>query len=165
MWNIALLTVMLALAGAYAHQARRAEAAVQQGAGISATAAAEEMAVYRGAVVRYFSAHDSERDTGVALATLRAEGMLRPWAQPAPERWSNYRAPDGTIYIYAPVAPRANLGAALAALSHGSLLAGIHRGGTTLYSPVHGDTGIPLAPLLARRDVPAGAPVWLAAAE
>lgn len=162
MWGIALMAVLLALGGAWAHQAQRGETVGRQR---TADATADEMAVYRGAVVRYFGAHDAERDTSVATATLRSEGMLRDWSTLPADRWANYRAADGTIYIYAAASPGRDLGAAVAALAKGSRLAGVYRtGAATLYSPVHGDTGVPLAPLLARRAVPANSPVWLAAA-
>ncbi|QGZ42152.1 PilM protein [Pseudoduganella flava] len=163
MWGIALMAVLLALGSAWAHQAQRGETAGRQQA---AAITAEEMAVYRAAVARYFGVHDAERDTSVATATLRAEGMLRDWSTLPADRWANYRAADGTIYIYAAARPERDLGTAVATLAQGSLLAGVYRAGAaTLYSPVHGDTGVPLAPLLARRAVPADSPVWLAAAQ
>lgn len=163
MWSLAVLTGMLALLLAYAAPAGRSENLRQQDV---ARAGAAGMAVYRGAVARYFGAHDAQRDTGVAMARLRADGWLRAWSTVEAGRWENYRGPDGTIYIYAPVLPPVDLGAALVTASQRSLLAGQYRAGSaTLISALHGDTGIPLAPLLARRVLPTGTPVWLAVAE
>ena len=157
------MTVMLSLAGYYASQAGEAEV-VTRDAG--ANALARELATYRGAVLRYFGAHDEQRDTSVGIGALRAGGHLRGWSTLQEDQWANYRAADGTVYVYAvqPVGP--DLNAALTRLAQGSLLAGLYRAGkNTLYSPVYGDTGIPLGPLLAHRTLPDRAPVWLGAAE
>ena len=162
MWSIALSTVMISLIGAYAFFGQVAELGARHDQG---AALAESMAVYRGAVVRYYGAHDDQRDTGVALATLRAQGALRDWSTLDAGRWNNYRAADGTIYIYGDEALAADVSAALARQSRNSLMAGTYRrSSATLHSPGHGDTRIPLAPLLARRALRDGAPVWLAVA-
>lgn len=162
MWSIALSTVMISLIGAYAFFGQVAELGARHDQG---AALAESMAVYRGAVVRYYGAHDDQRDTGVDLATLRAQGALRDWSTLDAGRWDNYRAADGTIYIYGDEALAADVSAALARQSRNSLMAGTYRrSSATLHSPGHGDTRIPLAPLLARRALRDGAPVWLAVA-
>jgi len=162
MWSLALSTVIVSLIGAFVCFSQPTALSQRHGGG---AALAESMAVYRGAVVRYFSAHDEQRDTGVDLATLRIEGALRDWSTLPAGRWDNYRAADGTIYIYGAEAAAAGVGAALARQSRNSLLAGTYRSASaTLHSPAHGDTGIPLAPLLAHRALRDGAPVWLAAA-
>jgi hypothetical protein len=162
MWSIALSTVIVSLIGAYLCFSQPVEL-IQRGSG--GAAQAESMAVYRAAVVRYFGAHDERRDTGVDLDTLRTEGALRDWSTVPAGRWDNYRAADGMIYIYGAEPPAADVGAALARQSRNSLMAGTYRShSATLHSPAHGDTGIPLAPLLARRALRDGAPVWLAAA-
>ncbi|GGZ01494.1 type IV pilus biogenesis protein PilM [Pseudoduganella plicata] len=158
MWSIALSTVVVSLIGAFAHFTQPVALAEQRG---SEAAMAESMAVYRAAVVRYFSAHAGQVDTSVDLATLRNEGALRDWSTLPADRWNNYRAADGTIYIYG--TPSADVATALARQAQNSLLAGTyHRATATLYSPAHGDTDIPLAPLLAHRKLADGAPVWLA---
>ena len=162
MWSIALSTVMISLIGAYAFFGQVAELGARHDQG---AALAESMAVYRGAVVRYYGAHDDQRDTGVDLATLRAQGALRDWSTLDAGRWNNYRAADGTIYIYGDEALAADVSAALARQARNSLMAGTYRrSSATLHSPGHGDTRIPLAPLLARRALRDGAPVWLAVA-
>ena len=162
MWSIALSTVMISLIGAYAYFGQVAELGPRHHQG---AALAESMAVYRGAVVRYYGTHDNERDTSVDLVTLRAQGALRDWSTLDVGRWDNYRAADGTIYIYGDDAVAADVGAALARQSRNSLMAGTYRrSSATLHSPGHGDTRIPLAPLLARRALRDGAPVWLAVA-
>ena len=160
MWSIALSTVVVSLIGAFAHFTQPVALAEQRG---SVAAVVESMVVYRAAVVRYFSAHAGQVDTSVDLATLRNEGVLRDWSTLSADRWHNYRAADGTIYIYGAGAPMADMGAALARQARNSLMAGTYNRATaTLYSPAHGNTGIALAPLLAHRNLADGAPVWLA---
>jgi len=163
MWSIAISTVVVSLIGAFAHFTQPTELAERHG---SVAAVAESMAVYRAAVVRYFSAHAGQVDTSVDLATLRNEGALRDWSTLAADRWNNYRAVDGTIYIYGAGVPSADVGAALARQAHNSLMAGTYNRATaTLYSRAEGGQHIPLAPLLAHRQLADGAPVWLAAAQ
>jgi PilM len=158
MWSIALSTVVVSLIGAFAHFTQPVALAEQRG---NVAASVESMAVYRAAVVRYFSAHAAQVDTSVDLATLRNEGALRDWSTLPADRWNNYRAPDGTIYIYG--APSADVETALARQAQNSLLAGTyHQATASLHAPAHGNTGIPLAPLLAHRKLVDGAPVWLA---
>jgi hypothetical protein len=162
MWSIAISAVIVSLICTFAHFSEPTEVARRHG---SVAALAESMAIYRAAVARHFDAHDEQRDTGVDLATLRTEGALRDWSTLPAGRWDNYRAADGTIYIYGAEAASADVGAALARLSRNSLMAGTYRSATaTLHSPAHGNTGIALAPLLAHRALRDGAPVWLAAA-
>lgn len=163
MWSIALSTVIVSLIGAMAHFTQPTERVEQRA---SVAAQVESMAIYRAAVVRYFSAHDDRRDTGVDLATLRAEGMLRGWSTLADGQWNNYRAADGTIYIYGAKAPDADVGAALARYSHNSLMAGTYREAThALHTPSNSGVPVSLAPLLARRALADGVPVWLAGAQ
>lgn len=163
MWSIALSTVIVSLIGAMAHFTQPTERLEQRA---SVAAQVESMAIYRAAVVRYFSAHDDKRDTTVDLATLRADGALRGWSTLADGQWNNYRTADGTIYIYGIKVPGADVGAALARYSHNSLMAGTYRQATgTLHSPAEGDTHVALAPLLARRALADGVPVWLAGAQ
>lgn len=163
MWSIALSTVVVSLIGAFAHFTQPVELAERQG---NVAATVESMAVYRAAVVRYFSAHDALRDTSVDLATLRNDGALRDWSTLPAARWNNYRAADGTIYIYGAGEPAADVGAALARQARNSLMAGTYdRTDGTMYSRAEGGTRIPLAPLLAHRQLADGAPVWLAAAQ
>ena len=158
MWSIALSTVVVSLIGAFAHFTQPVALAEQRG---SVAAVVESMVIYRAAVVRYFSAHAGQVDTSVDIATLRNEGLLRDWSTVPADRWSNYRAADGTIYVYG--APSADVEAALARQAQNSLLAGTyHQATATLHAPAHGNTGIALAPLLAHRKLADGAPVWLA---
>jgi len=162
MWSIAISIVLVTLTGALVHFSEPGELAQRQ---VSGALQAESMAQYRGAVVRYFGVHREQRDTSVDLLTLRTEGALRDWSTLPSGRWDNYRTANGTIYVYGTEAPSADLAAALAKQSHHSLMAGTyHRASASLHSPSHGDTGIPLAPLLARRTLHDGVPVWLAGA-
>lgn len=163
MWSIALSTVVVSLIGAFAHFTQPVALAEQRG---NVAATVESMAVYRAAVVRYFSAHDAQRDTSVDLATLRNEGALRNWSTLPAARWNNYRAADGTIYIYGAGEPSADVASALARQARNSLMAGTYdRASGTMYSLAENGTHIPLAPLLAHRKLADGAPVWLAAAQ
>jgi len=163
MWSIALSTVVVSLIGAFAHFTQPVALAEQRG---NVAATVESMAVYRAAVVRYFSAHAGQFDTSVDLATLRIEGALRDWSTLPAARWNNYRAADGTIYIYGTGEPSADVAAALARQARNSLMAGTYHAATaTLYSRAEGGQHIPLAPLLAHRQLVDGAPVWLAAAQ
>ncbi|AXA93476.1 type IV pilus biogenesis protein PilM [Massilia sp. YMA4] len=163
MWSIALSTVIVSLIGAMAHFTQPTERLEQRA---SVAAQVESMAIYRAAVVRYFSAHDDQRDTAVDLATLRAEGALRGWSTLADGQWNNYRTADGTIYIYGVKVPGADVGAALARYSHNSLMAGTYREAThALHTPSNDGDPVPLAALLARRTLVDGVPVWLAGAQ
>ncbi|WP_256081778.1 hypothetical protein [Massilia sp. YIM B04103] len=162
MWNIAILTMMMAAAGGYTVLAERQVETLEQHL---TEASAESMANYRTAVVAYFRKYDQQRSTSISLATLRNSGALRPWPQleaPPSPPWANYRDADGTIYIYAQQLPRREITSEIVHLSRNSVLAGHYRSGSpNLQSPIYGDTKISLS-ALAGKGVPDGAPVWLA---
>ena len=165
MWNLALLAVLVSLAGYYAG-ADKAGAEARRHA--RADSLAEDMALYRDAVARYFAGHAGGQRS-VDLATLRASGALPAWSPlngaAAATPWANYRNAAGTIYIYAARAPADNIVADIVRLSRNSVLAGVYRGGdSTLYSPIFGDTRIAL-PTPAEAAIPDGSPVWIAAAQ
>lgn len=166
MWNILVVTIVMALAGYYAAAGPYANDAAGAGSAANATNFAEGMALYREAVVTYFSAHDLT-NTSVSYPTLTGAGVVPAWSELAtrtePPIWANYRDGSGTIYIYPTVLPPVNIVPEILRLSQNSVLAGVYRAGhSTLQSPLFGDTGIPLA--LGGVPVPDGAPVWLAAA-
>jgi len=161
MWNIAVLLGLLSVTGYYA---ARHQEQLDLSQGRLVLAAADDMALYRSAVIDYFSQFDL-RNTSVDLASLKAGQMLPAWSAgtggAALPVWGNYRDGAGIIYIYATTLPVRNLSAALAQRSQNSVLAGVYRSALpTLQSPVFGDTQIPVT-ALAGRGVPDGAPVWI----
>src|SRR3954465_5331 len=106
MWNILVLTVLISVAGYYATtQEKTGITAVQQA---QADNLAGGMAVYREAVVNYFSTHPAQFGS-VTLAALDAANVLPSWStlhtQPATSIWANYRDTDGMIYIYSASVP------------------------------------------------------------
>jgi hypothetical protein len=161
MWNITVMLVLFSVAGYYTtHNLEQQD----QNQANGALAVADDMAVYRGAVIDYFSSNDL-RDTTVSLATLKAAHALPAWSTSgqggvAPA-WGNYRDGAGLIYIYATRLPAGDISADIARLSRNSMLAGVYRREQpNLQSPVFGDTHIPLT-ALAGLAVPDGAPVWI----
>lgn len=163
MWNFAALAVLFALTGLYASYARDGMAQAEQA---RAENIVGEMAVYRTAVVDYFTLQPAAVQVSINLNQLAAQNVVPTWStlftQPASSIWANYRTADGTIYIYAATPPRVNVVAEMLAYSQNSVLAGVFRAGDlTLYSPVFGDTNIPLPPA-AEVSIPVGSPVWIA---
>lgn len=162
MWNVAVLVVLISLAGVYATRNLQSLDAAQDSLAASDAA---EMGIYRQAVIDYFSVNDL-RGTSVAAATLKSGGHLPAWSrlyqQAGALAWSNYRDANGVIYVYALAVPDRNLAGELAQLARHSVLLGIYeRASPTLQSPVHGNTGIPIS-VLSGRSIPDGAPVWIA---
>lgn len=162
MWNIAVLVVLMAAAGIYGTRNLETLNVTQ---GHVAGAVAADMALYRDAVVRYFSA-TNQLNASVSFAALKTTGMLPSWTtlyqNSSAPIWNNYRDASGIIYVYAASLPADNILTELARLSHNSMLVGTYRtGAATLQSPVFGDTLIPVT-ALAGRSLPDGAPVWIA---
>jgi len=162
MWNVAVLVILIAVAGVYTTRNVQTLDAVQ---GSLDASNAAEMGIYRQAVIDYFSAHDL-RATSVAAATLRSSGYLPAWTrmyqQGGALAWSNYRDANGVIYVYALGVPDRSLAGELVRLArHSVLLGGYDGNSATLQSPVHGNTGIPIS-ALSGRSIPDGAPVWIA---
>ena len=165
MWNLAVLTALVSLAGYYAVADKAGLEAQSQA---RADSLAEDMALYHDAVARYFAGHAGGQHS-VELAALRASHALPDWSPlngaAASTPWANYRDAAGTIYIYAARTPADNIVADIVRLSRNSVLAGVYRGGdSTLYSPIFGDTGI-ARPTPADAAIPDGSPVWIAAAQ
>ncbi len=165
MWNLAVLGVLVSLAGYYAGADRGAGATLRRA---GADGLAEGMALYRDAVARYFAGH-AGGGSSVDLAALRASHALPDWSllheAAATTIWTNYRNAAGTIYIYAARPPADNIVADIVRLSRNSVLAGVYReGDSTLYSPLFGDTRIAL-PTPAEAAIPDRSPVWIVAAQ
>lgn len=162
MWNFLVLAVLMAVTGFYAMLGQQAEQTVQQS---QAESLAGSMAIYREAVRSYFISNPTQFQS-VDIATLKSSTALPSWStmytEPSTSIWANYRAADGTIYIYAASLPPVNIVAEIAALSQNSVMTGVFRtGDTTLFSPVFGNTNIPL-PAPSNVTIPNGSPVWIA---
>ncbi|HYD63740.1 MAG TPA: type IV pilus biogenesis protein PilM [Noviherbaspirillum sp.] len=161
MWIIWIATAMISLTGFYsvANQVRSPVSVTTNSAALAAS-----MAIYRTAVVTYLQANPGflgprVSDANVDL-TLRSRYPRNPI-------WTNYIAPDQTIYIYASTLPPVDIAADIAGLSKNSILAG--RANTTtnrLESAVFPNTTqsllLPNIPPLAAPPIPNGSPVWLA---
>jgi hypothetical protein len=161
MWNLFVITVLAALAGVYANYGERTLSIIEMN---KARDAAESMALYREAVIQYYTANDIKNHS-VSLNALKTANMVPTWSKlythSAESIWGNYRAADGTIYVYATSLPTMNIQSEITELSRNSYLVGQYKNtGNILYSPVFGDTGISLA-VLASMSVPDNAPVWI----
>ncbi|HEY8608103.1 MAG TPA: type IV pilus biogenesis protein PilM [Noviherbaspirillum sp.] len=162
MWSLLIVSVMAALAAFYM---RGVEQPLEGLADRKAADLAESMAVYREAVIRYYTLNDLT-NASVSLDDLKAANLLPAWSalktQPG-VIWRNYRDAAGTIYVYANTLPPVNIQSELAALSKNSHLVGAYKqAGGKLHSPVYGETTISLA-ALSTRGVPDNAPVWIGA--
>jgi hypothetical protein len=161
MWTLLVLTVVAALTTFYAALNERT---FSEADNRNSMELAESMALYREAVILYYTANNLT-NTSVSLATLITANMVPTWStlytsSTAPI-WANYRDAGGIIYVYATSLPPVDILSEIAQLSQNSYLAGAYRQtGTLLYSPVYGDTGISLA-ALASKSVPDNAPVWV----
>jgi len=162
MWGLIVALVMIAAGGFYCSTSSQQLAVVQSNL---CRETASEMALYRQAVIDYFSANDL-RGTSVSIEALKSARALPSWSllyqQSDRLIWSNYRDQDGIIYVYGTSLPSINILADLAQLSGNSVLVGVYRTGkSTLQSGVFGDTGIPVT-ALAGRAIPDGSPLWIA---
>jgi len=161
MWNVLVLVVMISLTTYYAMSDTDnvrvwEEARSEQ--------LADSMYFYRLGAIRYFTDHPSMQT--VDAGTLKAGGYLPEWSQlnnqPETSIWASYMNSAGRIYVYAASVPPPDVISHVMDLSHNTVLAGVFRtGDTTLYSPVYGDTNIPL-PAPSEVLIPNGSPVWVA---
>lgn len=161
MWNLLVITVLASMAGVYANFSEQALYSIARN---DAREIAETMGLYREAVIQYYTANDIKGHS-VDLKVLKTASLVPAWStlytRSEESIWGNYRAADGTIYVYAKALPTMNIQSELARLSRNSYMAGTYRNkGKILFSPVFGDTGISLA-VLADRNVPDNAPVWI----
>jgi hypothetical protein len=162
MWNFVIISILAALTGFFAITN---EESVEKGEGMIAVSMAESMNVYRQGVVSYFRTH-TDVNVSIPNDVLVSSGAMPAWASPPPDSgmpvWSNYRDASGAIYVFSKVLPTVSFAAEIVALAKNSVLAGIYpkNGGTTLFSPLFGDTSIPLT-ALAGQGVPLGSPVWI----
>lgn len=162
MWNILVVVVIASLTGLYANIDKKYLLANEN---TEAANLAKDMAIYREAVIAYFSQNPAVYQ-GVDLDTLKAANVLPPWstlyARPHTSIWANYRDTDGMIYIYASPLPATNVFPEVMKLTQNSVMVGVFRtGDTTLFSPVLGDTKRKLPPS-GNVAIPEGSPVWIA---
>lgn len=158
MWMIWIMVAMLSVAGYYStslkteHTAPIAEMRDEN--------LANNMAVYRGMVMRYLARHPEI--TGPATVSSESLEAERPaWYAPSP-LWRNHLSADGMITVYAATLPTSRITPEIAKLSQRSILAGETSAALApgfLYSPNFGNTGIPLPADVA---IPDGSPVWMA---
>ncbi len=161
MWNLLVIAVLASMAGVYANFTDHALGGIERS---DARETAESMGLYREAVIQYFTANDV-KNFSVDMDALKTSNLVPTWSTLSSRSdesiWANYRAADGTIYIYATELPPMNIYSDLADLSRNSYLVGMYKkSGKVLFSPVFGDTGISLA-ALASKHVPDKAPVWI----
>jgi hypothetical protein len=157
-----VLAIMVSLTGFYRLIDEESMTAVEQ---VKAENLADSMAIYREAVVAYFTQHPGELGS-VSIDKLKSTDALPSWStlyqKPATSIWANYRHDDGVIYIYASSPPPVDIAAEVVRLSQNSVLTGIFKtGDTTLHSPAYGDTKVTLPPP-AKAPIPNGSPVWIA---
>jgi len=162
MWNIVVLVVFATATGVYGIRHSQTTNVMQ---GQVASSVAADMALYRDAVISYFSM-TNQRNFSVSFDALKTGGMLPSWSTLSQSSnvppWSNYCDANGIIYVYATSLPSTNIVGELTVLSRNSMLVGTYQSSSaTLHSPVFGDTNIPVT-ALAGKSLPDGAPVWIA---
>lgn len=162
MWSLVIVFVMAALTGFYAMPAERSRLATENQ---SARELAESMALYRQAVLAYYSAHQVN-DPSVDIDTLKQSGVVPSWStlstRSASVIWANHRDGAGVIYIYPSVPAPRNIVAEVLKLSGNSMLVGVYRAADqSLYSPADG-TRVALASPGPAAAIPDAALVWLA---
>jgi hypothetical protein len=163
MWNFVIMSILVALTGFFSITN---EESVEKSQGMIAVSMAESMNVYRQGVVSYFRTHVADVNVSIPNDVLISSGAMPAWASPPPDSgmpvWGNYRDATGAIYVFSKVLPKVKFAAEIVALAKNSVLAGIYplNGATTLFSPLFGDTSIPLT-ALAGQGVPLGSPVWI----
>ena len=162
MWHIAIVVSLVSLAGLYASFDKPRLLASEN---VTAVNMARDMAHYREAVITYYAQNPGAYPS-VDNAVLIEANVLPSWStlqnRPTLPMWTHYRDADGMLYVYAVVVPKANLVPELMKLTQNSVLVGVYRtGDTSLYSPVHGDTGRKL-PASGSVAIPEGSPVWIA---
>lgn len=179
MWNVLILSAMLALAGYYTLSDLQILPDPEY---VAARNLAASMGMYRQAVINYSTANPAVTGQSVDPSAYFPTG----YTTEAASQWSNYVEPDGTIYVFRdPIkALPLNITAEIVSLSQNSVLAG-ESGATDnmLHAPAdvatpvgwvnnghdiplatdyHVASRIPLTPSSTTPIVPPGSPVWLA---
>lgn len=178
MWNVFILSAMLALAGYYTLSDLRILPDHER---VAAENLAASMGTYRQAVINFSTANP-----GVTGQTVNPSAYFPTgYTAEAASQWSNYIEPDGTIYVFRnpDIELPVNITDEIVRLSQNSVLAGESGADNLLHAPADVATPagwvnngydipratdyqvtsrIPLTPSSATRIVPAGSPVWLA---
>ncbi len=160
MWNmlaIAVMSVLVVLATISGmNNSPRTEDA-------RAARLADSLWLYRQAVRAHFAgttAGPASVETHMLIAANRFPAWSDPGADPFTATWANYMDAQGRIYIYARSVPPSGVISHLLRLSHNSALVGVHKADhANLFSPLYGNTGIPLP--VTEISIPAGSPVWV----
>jgi hypothetical protein len=157
MWVVWILVALASVTGYYTMTSRAHELPV---AAMKNEDLAGNMAVYRGMVMNYLAAHPEVIGPAV-VSSVALQSVQPAWYTPSP-LWANHVSVDGMITIYAATLPPAKITSQIVDLSQRSILAGEARASLAagnLYSPIFGNTNIPLPTGV---SIPDGSPVWMA---
>jgi hypothetical protein len=165
MWNFLIITVMLAATGVYTADVERNYTVAKQATN---HASAETMALYRAAVVKYYTLHSSLTDHVVTPGALKGAHVLPDWfPMDASTHWANYRDASGTIYIFPLAGPvssmteSTNIVNEVIEVSQNSSLVGVYRASDSkVYFPIDG--GAVSTSGLNMQPIADGSPVWIA---
>jgi hypothetical protein len=160
MWNMLAIAVMSVLVGLVTMSNANNSARMEDA---KAARLADSFWLYRQAVRAHFAgttAGPGSVETSVLVAENRFPAWSNAPADPSTSTWANYMDAGGRIYLYARSVPPTSVITHLLRQSHNSVFLGTYRTGhTTLFSPLYGDTGIPLP--VTEISIPAGSPVWI----
>jgi hypothetical protein len=164
MWSFVVVAIVFGLTGVYTVANEQAITRVESR---KAMTQAENMAVYREAVIQYFTDNDDKK---VEAPFASVKSYLPAWSLMKDETdpiWANWRDNKGVIYVY----PKRPLGVdilkELLALSQNSHLVGAYaekdKGNkASLLSPLVDVVEFTLDELKhAKNPVPPNAPVWI----
>ncbi len=160
MFNVLIVAVMAALVAFYSARAPELDRLISH---TQSRNLAGDMAVYRQAVVAYFSI-PGKTGSSVAPEVLRDSNLLPSWSPLAQSGdgggiWANHREADGTIFVYAAGATPPEMMADLLALSKNSMQVGQYHDDCACFLPfLPGavNIGLPL------NIIPNGSPIWIA---
>jgi hypothetical protein len=159
MFNVLIVAVMAALVAFYSARAPELDRLISH---TQSRNLAGDMAVYRQAVVQYFSI-PGNGGSSVAPDVLKDANLLPTWSPLAESGdggiWANHRMADGTIFVYAASATPVEMMADLLALSKNSMQVGQYDDDCACFKPfIPGPVNIGL-PL---NIITNGSPVWIA---
>ncbi|WP_431824390.1 type IV pilus biogenesis protein PilM [Burkholderia sp. F1] len=154
MYALAITLILASLAAVYATLDDGAASALPPPQ--AAQALADNLAIYRLATLDYARLHPGTR------GAVSNEQMKFPsWYPGANALWRNYIA-GGTVVTYAAARPPVNISGEIAALSDGSLLAGVaYRGAVVRAGYARNDLPSNGVPLPAGLKIANGLPVWM----
>jgi hypothetical protein len=157
MWAIWMMVGLASVTGYYAvaNQVRNEPPVTAKSSTL-----AGNMAVYREAVLKYLRDNPSFSGTTISNNLL----TLPAWGYTPDPIWTNYIAPDNTVFIYASILPPVDIISELTNLSRSSMLAGRANMTTEkLESIVNTTVNISLPVVLPpAAPIPDKSPIWLA---